>query len=128
MRLVRVALAAVDTTVGAVRGNVDRALVQARAAAADGATLVAFPEQLIGGYPPEDLVQWRQFVAAQRRELDRLARETAGLGAALIVGVTAAHASQVYNCAALLHGGRLLGLVPKEKLPTYSVFYEGRTF
>ena len=57
-----------------MRANVDRALGLARGRCEDGATVVAFPEQLIGGYPPEDLVQWRAFVDAQRRELERFAR------------------------------------------------------
>jgi NAD+ synthase (glutamine-hydrolysing) len=128
MRLVRLAIANVNTTVGATRSNVDRAIVKARAAAADGATLVAFPEQLVSGYAPEDLVQWRRFVEAQREELDRFALATASLGAAMVVGVTIAHGAGVYNCAALVLGGKVHGLVPKEKLPTYNVFYEGRTF
>src|SRR5438270_8876570 len=128
MRLVRIALANVNTTVGAVAANVDRALVQARAAAADGATLVAFPEQLVSGYAPEDLVQWRGFIDAQWRELSRFADATRTLGCALVAGVTVARGAGVYNCAALVHRGRVWGLVPKEKLPTYNVFYEGRTF
>src|SRR5215210_3623464 len=82
MRLIRIAIANVNTTVGAVRSNVDRALRIAREAAADGATIVALPEQLIAGYSPEALVQ----------------------------------------------GGKVLGIVPKEKLPTYNVFYEARVF
>jgi NAD+ synthase (glutamine-hydrolysing) len=128
VRLVRVALANVNTTVGAVAANVDRALVQARAAATDGATIVAFPEQLVSGYAPEDLVQWRGFIDAQWRELLRFAAATRELGCVLVVGVTVARGAGVYNCAALVHGGRVWGLVPKEKLPTYNVFYEGRTF
>src|SRR3954469_765965 len=128
MRLCRIALANVNTTVGAVRAHVDRALSLARAAAADRATLCAFPEQLISGYPPEDLVQWRAFVDAQWTELERFARETAPLPTVYVVGVTVARANGVYNCAALVHRGRIWGLVPKEKLPTYNVFYEGRTF
>jgi NAD+ synthase (glutamine-hydrolysing) len=128
MRLIRIALANVDTTVGAVRSNVDRALAFAKQAAQDRATLVAFPEQLVGGYPPEDLVQWRAFVESQWSELERFAKETASLAPLQAVGVTVARGPGVYNCAALLHKGRVLGLVPKEKLPTYNVFYEGRTF
>ncbi|MGZ3442864.1 MAG: NAD(+) synthase, partial [Polyangia bacterium] len=128
MRLVRIALCNVNTTVGAVRSNVDRAIELAEAAAADDATLVAFPEQLVSGYPPEDLVQWRSFVAAQWRELQRFGEATAGLAALFVVGVTVERGASVYNCAALVHRGRVLGLVPKEKLPTYNVFYEGRTF
>jgi NAD+ synthase (glutamine-hydrolysing) len=128
MRLIRIAIANVNTTVGALRGNVDRAIALARAAAADRATLCAFPEQLVSGYPPEDLVQWRAFVDQQWTELERFARETSVLPTAFALGVTIARAPGVYNCAALVHRGRVLGLVPKEKLPTYNVFYEGRTF
>jgi NAD+ synthase (glutamine-hydrolysing) len=127
MRLVRIALANVNATVGAVHANVDRALGLVRAAAVDGATIVALPEQVIGGYPPEDLVQWRQFVAAQRAELDRFARETADIPAAVAIGLVVARGSHLYNCAALVHAGRVWGFVPKEKLPLYNVFYEART-
>jgi NAD+ synthase (glutamine-hydrolysing) len=128
VRLIRIAIANVNTTVGAVHSNVDRALRLARAAADDGATIVAFPEQLVSGYAPEDLVQWRAFVDAQWGELARFARESRELGCALAVGVTVARGALVHNCAALVHRGRVRGLVPKEKLPTYNVFYEGRTF
>jgi NAD+ synthase (glutamine-hydrolysing) len=127
MRLIRIALCSANTTVGAVTSNVTRAIELARAAAADGATIAAFPEQLVSGYPPEDLVHWRAFVDAQWVELERLAAETASLPAAIVAGVTVERGPGVYNCAALLHGGRVHGLCPKEKLPTYNVFYEGRT-
>jgi NAD+ synthase (glutamine-hydrolysing) len=127
MRLVRVGLANVNATVGACISNIDRALELVRVAAADGATLVAMPEQVVGGYPPEDLVQWRAFVAAQWSELHRFARETATLGCASVLGLVVARGPHVYNAAALVHAGRVWGLVPKEKLPLYNVFYEART-
>ncbi|GAC1556244.1 MAG: NAD+ synthase [Polyangiales bacterium] len=128
MRLIRIAIASANTTVGAVRSNADRAIVLARAAAADGATLVALNEQLIAGYTPEDLVQWRAFIDAQWTELERFARETADLGAAFAIGLTVARGSHLYNAAAMVHAGRIVGVVPKEKLPTYNVFYEARVF
>lgn len=128
MRLVRFAIASVNSTVGAVRSNVDRAVALARAAAADGASLVAFPEQMIPGYSPEDLVQWQAFVAAQWKELERFAAETKDLASAFALGLTVQRGSHLYNCAALVHAGKILGLVPKEKLPTYSVFYEQRVY
>ena len=128
MRLIRIAVAHVNTTVGACRTNIDKAIARAREAAADGATVIAFPEQLVGGYPPEDLIQWRAFVDSQRHELTRFARETRDLGAVSAVGVTVARGSHLYNAAALVHGGRVHGIVPKEKLPLYNVFYEARTF
>jgi NAD+ synthase (glutamine-hydrolysing) len=127
MRLVRVALANVNATTGATRSNADRVIASARAAAADGTTLVAFPEQVVGGYPPEDLVQWRAFVESQRAELHRFARETASLHCASVVGLALARGAHVYNVAALVHAGRVWGYVPKEKLPLYNVFYEART-
>jgi NAD+ synthase (glutamine-hydrolysing) len=128
MRLIRIAIASVNTTVGAVRSNVDRAITIARAAAADGATIVALNEQLVAGYSPEDLVQWRAFVDVQWVELERFAKETAELEAAFAVGLTVACGSHLYNAAALVHGGKIVGIVPKEKLPTYNVFYEARVF
>lgn len=128
MRLIRVALASVNTTVGAVRSNVDRALALAREAAADGATIVALPEQLIAGYSPEDLAQWRAFVDAQWTELERFADETRELASIFALGLTVAHGPHLYNAAALVHRGAVLGVVPKEKLPSYGVFYEARVF
>ena len=127
MRLVRIALAHVNTTVGATKSNVDRAIAVARAASADGATIVVLPEQTIGGYMQEDLVQWRAFVEAQWRELERFAAETQTIDSVIAIGCTVAQGAQLYNSAALVHRGQILGVVPKEKLPTYNVFYEGRT-
>ncbi len=128
MRLVKLGIASVNTTVGAVRSNVDRALAIAHRMAGDEVTLGVFPEQVIGGYPPEDLVQWRGFVERQWHELLRFASETAALPTVFALGVSIAHDGLRYNCAAVVAGGRVWGLVPKEKLPTYNVFYEGRTF
>lgn len=128
MRLIRIALANVNTTVGAVRSNVDRAILVARETAADGATVVLFPEQMIAGYTPEDLVQWRAFVDAQWTELERFAESTKDLAPAFALGLTVARGSHLYNAAALVRGGKILGVVPKEKLPTYNVFYEARVF
>ncbi|HSO39110.1 MAG TPA: nitrilase-related carbon-nitrogen hydrolase, partial [Labilithrix sp.] len=128
MRLIRIAIASVNTTVGAVRSNVDRALEVGRKAAADGATIVVLNEQVIAGYSPEDLVQWRSFVDAQWVELRRFAKETANEEAAFAIGLTVSRGSHLYNAAAMVQGGRILGIVPKEKLPTYNVFYEARVF
>ena len=128
MRLIKIAVATTSPTVGAVRSNTNRVLEMAAAAADDDVTLACFPEQVIGGYPPEDLIQWRGFVAAQRRELDRFVAATAIWPTVYVLGTTIGVGSQLFNCAAVVHGGRVMGFVPKEKLPTYNVFYEERTF
>lgn len=128
MRLVKLGLAAVNTTVGAFGKNVDRAVGLAREMAAQQVTVAVFPEQLVGGYPQEDLVQWQAFVDRQWVELERFAAETEKLPLVSCLGVTVAFQGLRYNCAAVVAGGRVHGLVPKEKLPTYNIFYEGRTF
>ncbi len=128
MRLAKVAVASVSPTVGAVASNVSRLIAIAREMAEADVTLAAFPEQVVGGYPPEDLVQWRGFLDGQRREVERFASETAETATVFVLGMAAAVGGQLFNCAAIVHRGRILGLVPKEKLPTYNVFYEARTF
>lgn len=127
MRLVRLGVASLDATVGAVRSNADRVIRAAREMAEADVTIAVFPEQTVGGYAPEDLVQWRRFVAAQREELERIARATAELPLSLAVGLVVQVDGQLFNCGAMLHAGRILGFVPKERLPAYNVFYEMRT-
>lgn len=127
MRLVKIGLGNVNSTVGAFPANVDRALEQAAGMAAEGVTVAVFPEQMIGGYPVEDLIQWRGFVDGQWRELERFARGTAAGGMVSVLGVSIVQDGLRYNCAAVVAGGAVLGLVPKEKLPTYGIYYEGRT-
>ncbi|MDP3275649.1 MAG: NAD(+) synthase [Deltaproteobacteria bacterium] len=127
MRLVNVGVASINSTVGRVISNTDRVLELAAKMAAEGVTVACFPEQVLGGYAQEDLVQWRGFVDAQWRALERVAAETAHNAMVLVLGVTVAHRGHLYNCAAVVHAGKIVGLVPKEKLPTYNVFYELRT-
>jgi NAD+ synthase (glutamine-hydrolysing) len=128
MRLVKIGIANVNAIVGAVRSNTDRCVSLARAMAAEDVTLAVFPEQVIGGYAAEDLVQWQAFVASQRRELYRFADETAQLRTVFVIGVTVGVGGDLFNTGALVHRGKVLSFTPKEKLPTYNIFYEARTF
>jgi NAD+ synthase (glutamine-hydrolysing) len=123
----RVALAQLDFFVGDVEGNADRVL----SAAADArdrltADLVVFPELTLSGYPPEDLL----FHASMRRKvsqaLERVQRELKGIAA--IVGYPEYQGRAIYNAAALIDGGRIVGTHRKECLPNYKVFDEKRYF
>ena len=127
MKLVRLGIANTASTVGATRTNADAVITAARRAASDDVWLLAFPEQALGGYPAEDLVQWHGFVAAQRDALARVASETRELPTILVIGAVIGVDGLLFNGAAVLHRGVILGVVPKEKLPTYDVFYEART-
>lgn len=128
MRLVKLGVANVNATVGAIHSNVDRCIRLAAAMAEDNVTLGVFPEQVVSGYAAEDLVQWRGFVETQRRELERFATETARFRTVFAIGTTVGIGGDLFNVGALVHAGRILGFTPKEKLPTYNVFYEARVF
>ena len=69
MRLIKIGLGNINSTVGAVDSNATQVVAVAEAMAAEAVTVALFPEQLIGGYPPEDLIQWQGFVDRQWDEL-----------------------------------------------------------
>jgi NAD+ synthase (glutamine-hydrolysing) len=117
MRLVQVGLAAVNTTVGAFAANTERALTAARQMAAAQVTVALFPEQLIGGYPQEDLVQWQAFVDRQWSELLRFARETTALPLVSCLGVGIAHRGFGTTAPPSSPGARCWGWCPKRSCP-----------
>ena len=78
MRLVKIGLASVNATVGAVKSNLERCLGALAEMEEAGVTIACLPEQVLGGYPSEDLVQWRGFVEAQWDALQVIAARTAG--------------------------------------------------
>src|SRR5687768_4668796 len=117
MRLAKLAVASLSPTVGAIRSNVSRLIAVAHQMAAENVTIGAFPEQVIGGYPPEDLVQWPGFLAGQRSELERFAKETAKAPTVYVLGVAISVSGQIYNAAAVVHRGKIVGLVPRKNSP-----------
>jgi NAD+ synthase (glutamine-hydrolysing) len=123
---VRLALAQVNSTVGALEANAELVIERMEAARVAGADLVAFPELVIAGYPPEDLLLKDHFLAGCWRALARVAAASEGLCA--LVGVPIAEGRAVYNAAAVLAGGRVAGVYHKICLPNYAVFDEKRYF
>jgi NAD+ synthase (glutamine-hydrolysing) len=127
---VRIALAQVNPTVGDLDGN--RRLVEegAAKALAAGAELVVFPELVLTGYPPLDLLEREGFVRDQLRELDALLSVSRRI--ALVVGavlpVPPRDGKHLANCAVLLRDGREAARQAKTLLPTYDVFDEKRHF
>ncbi|MGI9092732.1 MAG: NAD+ synthase [Mycobacteriales bacterium] len=152
MSALRLALAQIDTTVGDIAGNSTAVLDGTRAAAAQGAHLVAFPELTLTGYPPEDLVLRESFQRASRAAVTDLARRlgSEGLGDIAVVigyvdgvdgvdGVDSVDSvdsgegvggvgRSARNSAALLLGGRVVATYDKHFLPNYGVFDEARYF
>lgn len=133
MRLIKVGMANVDSTVGAFTSNMDKIIQYAEQMSREKCMIGCFSEQVISGYPCEDLVQWESFVKNQWSELKRFALATAKyeFPTVFVLGITDESSNmggQLYNAAAVICCGRWLGVVHKEKLPTYGVFYEKRTF
>ncbi|MGQ0631121.1 MAG: NAD+ synthase [Sporichthyaceae bacterium] len=141
MPRLRIALAQVNATVGAITANTEIVLEQTRAAAAAGAHLVAFPEMVLTGYPVEDLALRSSFQGASRAALRALAARLGaeGLGGiAVAVGYLDATehdrprlgkpAGSPKNALAILHGGAIVHSSAKHHLPNYGVFDEARYF
>ena len=122
----RIALAQVNATVGALEANADLVIETMQAAEAAGADLVAFPELVIAGYPPEDLLLKDHFVSGCEAALARVTAANGRICA--LVGVPLAGRNAVYNAAAVLCGGAMAGVYHKICLPNYAVFDEKRYF
>jgi NAD+ synthase (glutamine-hydrolysing) len=126
MTVLRLALAQYDFPVGAVAGNAERVKnLAAQARDELGASLIAFPELTLSGYPPEDLLQRPSFLEACARHLEQLAPAIEGI-AALVGHPTAM--GEVYNAASVLRDGAIECTYFKQALPNYTVFDEKRYF
>ncbi len=126
MRTLRIALAQMNATVGAVRENADRIIALMAEAEAAGADIVAFPELALTGYPPEDLLFKRGFLAAAARELERIGAAAGECVA--VVGAPERVGERLYNAAVICHRGRVADTYHKALLPNYGVFDERRYF
>jgi NAD+ synthase (glutamine-hydrolysing) len=121
----RVALAQINSVVGDLDGNAERILAMVARARTAGAEIIVFPELALTGYPPEDLLLKPRFIADNVDRLQRLAPLCDGITA--IVGFVDAH-GDIYNAAAVIHGGKIAGIYHKRFLPNYGVFDEDRYF
>ncbi|WP_128647470.1 NAD+ synthase [Pseudovibrio denitrificans] len=124
----RLAVVQANPCVGDISGNAEKVRHHRKLAAEQGADLVLYSELFIAGYPLEDLVLKPSFVAACKRELETLAKETADGGPGLLVGLPWAEGEKLYNAVALLDNGKIEGLRYKVDLPNYGVFDEKRVF
>ena len=108
--------------------NREQLVKAAGEAAGRGVKLLVFPELSMTAYTCGDLFGQEILVRAAREELARFAAETEALDMLMFVGLPWAQDGKLYNVAAAVEGGRVLGLVPKLNLPNYGEFYEARNF
>ena len=97
-------------------------------AAAGGASLVVFPELGLSAYTCDDLFHQRALLDACEAALASVLDASKDLDIISIVGLPLRADHRLFNCAAVLHRGRILGIVPKTYLPNYGEFYEARQF
>jgi NAD+ synthase (glutamine-hydrolysing) len=121
----RLALAQINSVVGDLEGNRAAALDRIAEAKREDADVVVFPELIVTGYPPEDLLLRPGFVRAARASLDEIARAATGITA--LVGVPVLDAD-LYNACAVCTDGEVRAIYRKRFLPNYGVFDEDRYF
>ncbi|MGH9740521.1 MAG: NAD(+) synthase [Candidatus Acidiferrales bacterium] len=125
---VRVALGIPEVRVADPAYNAGQVIALMRQASQQNALLITFPELGLSAYSCEDLFHQQALLDASRDALVRILEASRELASIAVVGLPIAIDHLLFNCAAVVHRGRLLGIVPKTYLPNYREFYEMRQF
>jgi NAD+ synthase (glutamine-hydrolysing) len=126
--LVRLAVGTPALRIADPAFNAEQTIALIREAADWRAALVLFPELGLSAYTCDDLFHQRSLLDGCLQGLHRVVEASAALPVVSVVGVPLEVDHALYNCAAIVAGGRLLGVVPKTYLPNYREFYERRQF
>ena len=121
----KVSLCQINPTVGAIERNMDLIMKWYQKAVAAGAELTVFPELVLVGYPPQDLLLRRRFLDKAEMALKSIAEKTT---IPMIIGNPLRENGKLYNCAFVCGHGEITGHYKKRLLPTYDVFDEDRYF
>ena len=122
----RVAACTERITIADPQANAEAVLRQARACNEEGVAVALFPELCLTGYSIEDLLLQDAVLDAVEGALETIVAASADLQPVLAFGAPLRARGRVFNCAVVLHRGRVLGVAPKAYLPTYREFYERR--
>jgi NAD+ synthase len=124
-----ITIAQVNPTVGDIAANA-RLIRRVRDDAPKHSNLIVFPELVLTGYPPEDLLLSESFLRSTQDALEKLVDESRGRSTAMLVTAPFYNAVEkcLYNAAHLIHDGKIIGTTLKHHLPNYGVFDEQRYF
>ena len=122
----RIALCQINCTVGDIRDNKDKILEYLYKAESIGADIVCYPELALTGYPPEDLVLKPHFVQENIEAINEISKQVKET--VVVCGFINKEEDRVYNAAAVIYKGSILGVYHKALLPNYGVFDEKRYF
>jgi NAD+ synthase (glutamine-hydrolysing) len=124
----RVAACTAPVAVADPAANAAVVLAEVRACHDEGVAVALFPELCLSGYSIDDLFLQDALLGAVQAALGTLVEASKELTPVIVVGAPLRHGNRLYNCAVVVHGGHVLGVVPKVHLPTYREFYEARHF
>ncbi len=122
----KLAIAQVNPTVGALRANTEQALDIMEKMESSGNDLLVFPEMFIPGYPAQDLILEKHFILENLKMVDELAAASGDM--LTLIGAIHYDGTDTFNGVAVLQHGKLIQWVHKSLLPTYDVFDEWRYF
>ena len=122
---IRIGIAQINSTVGDLSGNTLKIIQFINEAKTLGVDLLTFPELAITGYPPEDLLFKPQFIAQNKKSLNEITEHSSDI--AVVLGFVDSN-NDIYNAAAVIYDGTLIGVYHKIYLPNYGVFDENRYF
>ena len=124
----RIAAATPRLHLGDAAANAKELARLAKAASKDGVSAIVFPELCLTGYTCGDMFFRDELLSAASEAARTFAAKTAGLPIVSIVGLPVAEGPAIYNAAAVVHGGKIAGIVRKRALPNYGEYYERRQF
>jgi NAD+ synthase (glutamine-hydrolysing) len=124
----RVAACTIVSSVANPSANATAMIDAASACHEKSVAVAVFPELCLSGYAIEDLLLQDALLDATERSLAAVVAASTRFMSVLVVGAPLRQGARIYNCAVVVHRGRVLGVVPKTYLPTYREFYEARHF
>ncbi|WP_373028874.1 NAD(+) synthase [Sulfurovum sp.] len=124
----RVASAVNKTTVANPAQNAEEVIKLIQEAHMKEVSVVVFPELTLTGYTASDLLLNQTLIASQNEALSYILKNIENINTIAIIGMAVLEADRLYNCAAVLQCGKILGIVPKSYLPNKKEFYEKRQF
>ena len=125
---IRVAAAGIKVKVADPAHNAEVIIQKMEECAGNGAKVIVFPELAISGYTCGDLFLQEQLLRGCREALSKITEASKAVDAISFVGLPFAHQGKLYNVAAAISGGKILGIVPKTHLPNHNEFSELRYF
>ncbi len=125
---IRVGACSIHTTIANPKANANQIIQYMHEASEKQLQILVFSELTLSGYTCEDLFFQDRLLQECLNQLDRIVEESKDMQMVVIVGLPMVYLHKLYNVAAVIFNGRILGFVPKTYLPNYNEFYEARHF